>query len=95
MAASCKRYTEHALPVFNRDPGQDTEPRFRVRAMITHLQRDLGVRYHPERKADESVFRPEDSFLHGILHGQGGTCGSMPVLYTAVGRRLGYCSVTP
>ena len=29
-------------------------------------------------------------FIHGIIDGPGGTCASMPVLYVAVGRRLGY-----
>ena len=58
--------------------------------MITHLQRDLGVRYNPACKPENAKFQPADSFLYGILHGKGGTCGSLPVLYTAVGRRLGY-----
>ncbi len=31
-----------------------------------------------------------DLFIHGIIDGPGGTCASMPVLYVAVGRRLGY-----
>jgi hypothetical protein len=29
-------------------------------------------------------------FIHGILEGFGGTCATLPVLYAAVGRRLGY-----
>jgi hypothetical protein len=33
---------------------------------------------------------PEDTFLHGVIQGQGGTCASLPVVYAAVGRRLGY-----
>ena len=32
----------------------------------------------------------QDLFLHGLVNGTGGTCVSMPVLYVAVGRRLGY-----
>src|SRR5262249_32550659 len=31
-----------------------------------------------------------DLFIHGMIDGPGGTCSSMPVLYVAVGRRLGY-----
>jgi hypothetical protein len=31
-----------------------------------------------------------DLFIHGIVNGPGGTCSSMPVLYTAVARRLGF-----
>lgn len=36
---------------------------------------------------------PTDSrnlFIHGLLAGHGGTCISLPVLYLAIGRRLGY-----
>ena len=42
--------------------------------------------------ADESYFRDSQSvFLHGILsEDRRGTCSSMPVLYVAVGRRLGF-----
>ena len=29
-------------------------------------------------------------FVHGVLCGRGGTCVTMPVLYIAIGRRLGY-----
>ena len=33
----------------------------------------------------------KDSFLHGMIDSDnGGTCASMPVLYAAIGRRLGY-----
>jgi hypothetical protein len=31
-----------------------------------------------------------DVFIHGALLGDGGTCASLPVVYAAVGRRLGY-----
>jgi hypothetical protein len=92
MAASCRNFIERVTPHFRQGRGDypDSEGQFRVQAMVTHLQRDLGVRYHPERRSEDSVFRPEDTFLYGILFGQGGTCGSLPTLYAAVGRRLGY-----
>ncbi len=73
---------------FHHSPGY-----FRMMAMITILQRDLGVRYNPARKNDVSEDFNKDSrdvFVHGITHGNGGTCPSLPVLYCAVGRRLGY-----
>lgn len=91
MAASCRRFLDRAMPYFHAGrcdyPG--SEGRFRVQAMVTHLQRDLGVRYHPGRRGDEP-FRPEDSFLYGVLLGRGGTCGSLPILNAAVGKRLGF-----
>ncbi|MEX0703378.1 MAG: hypothetical protein WD069_14885 [Planctomycetales bacterium] len=55
------------------------------------LQEDCGVAYHPDRKFKPDFCKPEDVFIHGIVSpdGQGGTCASMPVVYVAVGRRLG------
>jgi len=73
---------------------------FRMLVLITVLQRDLGVRYNPARVNDLNFQDPysinpdfsdsRDLFLHGILAGPGGTCASMPVLYVAVGRLIGY-----
>lgn len=31
-----------------------------------------------------------DDFIHGVIQARGGSCASLPVLYVAVGRRLGY-----
>ena len=58
--------------------------------MITHLQRDIGIRYHPGRTRDEDVFQPEDSFIYGVIQGEGGTCENLQIVYAAVGRRMGY-----
>ncbi|MGH7136431.1 MAG: transglutaminase family protein, partial [Pirellulales bacterium] len=67
--------------------------------LLQVLQEDFGVRYNATRAADPSFqdsrrvpdFRDSrDLFIHGIIDGHGGTCGSMPVVYVAVGRRLGY-----
>jgi hypothetical protein len=63
---------------------------FRIHVMISVLQRDFGVHYNPRCIPEDSIFQTEDSFIHGILQGTGGTCASLPVLYTAVGRRLNY-----
>lgn len=68
----------------------DSLGQFRILMMITVLQQDLGVRYHPDRVRNVDFKRSEDLFLHGLLDGDGGTCCSMPVLYVAIGRRLGY-----
>jgi hypothetical protein len=93
--AECvRRYTEQVLPQFHRKPHEyeNSEPYFRVLALITVLQRDLGVRYNPAKisLAPGTPGEIEDEFLHGIIKGVGGTCANLPVLYTAVGRRLGY-----
>lgn len=65
--------------------------KFYMAILCTTLQRDCGVHYNPERAADPGDARDSrDRFIHGITHGAGGTCASLPVLYAAVGRRLGY-----
>ena len=68
--------------------------------LLQVLQEDFGVEYNPLRVRDASFQNPRclepdfrdsrDLFIHGIIDGAGGTCASMPVLYVAVGRRLGY-----
>lgn len=71
---------------------------FRVVALVTVLQRDLGLRYNPALMCDPSEPERDDGFftsaanlfLHGIIEGKGGTCSSLPPLYVAIGRRLGY-----
>ncbi len=59
--------------------------------MLQVLQEDCGVAYHPDRKNDPDFCNPKDIFIHGIIDekGQGGTCASMPVVYVAIGRRIG------
>ena len=92
MTDQVRQYTERMLPQFRRkrwDYG-NSEGYFRTLCMITALQRDLGVRYNPARIPDDARFDASDSFIHGILDGPGGTCATLPVLYAAIGRRLGY-----
>lgn len=78
--------------VFRQRPQkwQSSEAIFRIHAMISVLQREFGVRYNPAKVPVDVPLDLDDSFIHGIIQGQGGTCGSLPVLYVAVGRRLGY-----
>lgn len=91
-ARQTRCFTERVMPLFHggRCDYPDSEPRFRVQALVTYLQRDLGLRFRLDRRSDDAALEPADSFLHGIIQGQGGTCGSLPVLYVAIGRRLGY-----
>lgn len=81
-------------------------PYYQLGMMGTVLAEDLRIRYNPERERqllekpvnqqtieDENVFfsSSADVFIHGLLTGKHyGTCASMPFLYAAVGRRLGY-----
>jgi hypothetical protein len=89
--------TERQLFRFHQHPSeyQNSEAYFRVLVLITVLQRDLGVTYHPNLKdATERNLSHQTSrelFLHGLLDGDKlGTCANMPVLYAAVGRMLNY-----
>ncbi len=64
---------------------------FRILVMVSVLQRSLGVRYNfgfMEGEYDGSDSR--NLFIHGLLQGHGGSCVTLPVLYAAIGRRLGY-----
>lgn len=78
---------------FHNEPSsyEDSEAYFRMLVLVTVLQRDIGVRFNPRAVWNWSFKDSRDSFLHGLLAGKRvGTCASMPVLYVAVGRRLGY-----
>jgi hypothetical protein len=68
-----------------------SEARLRAEFIVQVLQEDCGVRYNPDRIYEPDFSDSRDSFLHGMLPGaDGGTCASMPVMYVAIGRRLGY-----
>jgi hypothetical protein len=68
-----------------------SEARLRMEMIVGVLQQDFGVRYNPDRMLAPSQSDSRDLFIHGMLgNGDGGTCISMPVLYVAIGRRLGY-----
>lgn len=76
------RYAEHYA---------NSEARLRAEFIVQCLQEDCGVRYNPDRIYDPDFRDSRDMFIHGMLPGaNGGTCASMPVMYVAVGRRLGY-----
>jgi hypothetical protein len=85
--------TQRHLPKFKQRPEEfnHSEAYFRMLALVTVLQQDFGVRYNPERIQSPDFADSRELFLHGLLTGKRqGTCVSMPVLYVAVGRRLGY-----
>jgi len=85
--------TDRHLCKFDRDPAdyENSPGYFRMLMLLTVLQEDLGVKYNPDRIRDIDFRRSQDLFIHGMIYNDnGGTCASMPVLYVAVGRRLGY-----
>lgn len=76
-----------------------SEPYFCVLHLVTVLWEICGLQYHPEwydltpessRTKVSFLTDSRDAFLHGILDCSGGTCGSIPLLVVAIGRRLDY-----
>lgn len=88
------RYKDHA------EHYKHSEARFRAEWLVTVLQRDIGVHYHdgfvPADQSVPPVRTSKEHFIHGLLENEdprksfGGNCVSLPVVYAAVGRRLGY-----
>lgn len=88
-----RHYTEKVRPQFQRNPAafDHSIGQFRMMCLLTVLQRDLGVAYHP--KLVQGLFDARDSrtqFIHGPLTGYGGTCANLPLLYHAICWRLNY-----
>jgi len=102
MARGVKTETVGHSRKFQANPKEfnGSEAYFRMLCLVTVLQQDFRVRYSPNRaKPSDGAIEPNetffadsrDIFLHGLLGTKRtGTCASLPVLYVAVGRRLGY-----
>jgi len=101
-AAHVQRETERHLYRVN-DPRyaehyRRSEAYFRAEMLLQVLQTDLGVKYNQGAAWDFSFADSRVAFLHGMIpppgrgveEMPGGTCLSMPVMYAAIGRRLGY-----
>ncbi len=69
---------------------------FCVVCMISILKTKYGAEYQPKWKhvtpetevPDDFGKNAKDQFIHAIIDGEGGTCGSLPVYFAAVARRL-------
>jgi hypothetical protein len=93
--------TERHLYRYERNPVEfeNSPGYFRMLMVAVVLAEDYRVHYDPERMAgpegarlDDGFFAdPRKVFLSGLLGPERvGTCSSLPVLYVAVGRQLGY-----
>lgn len=88
-----RRYTELSYEQFFRtDPAkyENSEALFRSICLVTALQRHCGLRYNPAKIPEDVPLETADTFIHGAILGEGGTCVSIPIVLAAVGRRLGY-----
>lgn len=99
-SAAVRTETNKFMPRFRQHPEKfrSSEGYFRMLVLITVLQQDFCVGYNPARNSSPENPEPRqtffansaDLFVHGLLDKRLGTCCSIPVLYVAVGRRLGY-----
>jgi hypothetical protein len=94
-AERIRQETKRLAPRFHQEPQLFDHSRGRFQALVmgTVLQREFGVHYSQELIAldDAAFFRQAAHlFIHGVIQGNGGTCTSLPPVYLAVGRRLGY-----
>ena len=88
-----RAFTEEHWSQFERSPGRfnNSAACFQMASLVTVLQEHLGVRYDPSfMEGDYNATDSQNLFVHGLLFGRGGTCITLPVLYAAIGRRLGY-----
>lgn len=101
MAARVRTETERHTYRFQNNPTEfeDSEGFFRMMMLMVVLAEDFRVHYAPDKMASAAQARRGDGFfanaadvfLPGVTGAsRRGTCSSLPVLYVAVGRRLGY-----
>lgn len=88
-AARVKHEIDRHMYRFEQDPGNYKNSRayFCALMMCTVIGKDYGVHYDLE---DFSFEQPEDQFIHGVIDRRKGTCVSLPLIYIAIGQRLGY-----
>jgi len=69
----------------------NSESFFKAAMMVVVLKEDMGIHYNDQRMMDADFTHGEDYLMYGLVGPlREGTCSSMPVLYVAIGRRLGY-----
>lgn len=88
-AAWVKHEIDRHMYRFEQDPGNYKNSRayFCASMMSTVIGQDYRVHYD---LLDFSFEQPEDQFIHGIIDLRKGTCVSLPLIYIAIGQRLGY-----
>lgn len=87
-AAWIKHEIDRHMYRFEHNPGEYKNSRayFCALMMCTVIGQDLKIGY------DREVFsfaKPQDQFIYGVIDNRRGTCISLPLLYIAIGQRLG------
>jgi len=102
LTSYAKSQIDRGLPNYKSHPEHgNCEARWRMCNLITSVKRDFGAGYNPiigaaikSGTATDPLNDSRDVFINGLLDDdpkrRWGTCASIPVLVTAVARRLGY-----
>ena len=84
---SFSRQLDALAAAVRRKVKSPNDPEERVWAMNTVFFQERGIRYDHDPQGRR---KPLNYLLHGLLETGKGMCVSMPLLYVAVGQRLGY-----
>lgn len=84
---SFSRQLDAMAAAVRRKVKSPNDPEERVWAMNTVFFQERGIRYDHDPQGRQ---KPLNYLLHGLLETGKGMCFSMPLLYVAVGQRLGY-----
>ena len=84
-----QRYTAGCVESFCQE-FNDTEAQAKMRCLLEVVWRGDGIGYDSSAIPEDAPWKFEQAFIHGALFGAGGTCATLPILYAALGRRLGY-----
>jgi hypothetical protein len=98
VASETRRHLYRVTDPRYADHYRHSEAYLRAEFLVQVLYEDLGIKYDMTAKDNFNFDDSRVAFIHGMVPapGQtladtpGGTCASMPVMITAVGRRLGY-----
>lgn len=89
-----RRFVGDAQPAFQQNPEHYGGHKgvFCFLSMVTLLKhpRGLGIKYEPSAIGRYEYSDSRHDLLHGVLTRRLGTCTSLPVLFVAIGRRLGW-----
>jgi hypothetical protein len=91
-ARAAGRYTNEIVRNFWTTPKdyRNSYAFFRVLCLVTMIERGVGVKYDPAAIGSSNFRDASADFLPGVVARRLATCASFPVLYVALGRRLGY-----
>jgi len=86
-------YTNNNYRLFESEPEsfENSHEMYQAIAMVQFVQTALRVHYNMEfAEGEYNAIDSRNLFLTGVLTGHGGTCVTLPVLYAALGQRVGY-----